>query len=322
MTFPGRSRLIVRAVPIVLAIALASVPVAGRAQQRPAVRIAVAAVETAAAVYYAQDLGYFDRAGLDVTISHLDNGAAISAAVLSGSIDVGFANPTSLEIAHTKNLPLTIIARAGIYEAAHPSIGLIVVANGSPLRTGKDLAGKTVAVPGLGIITDLSARSWIDKNGGDSTLSHYAEMPIALMPQSIVSGRVDAAIMDAATSEGQDRASLHVIGSTMDAIAPKFYASVWFTSADWIAKYPDAVKKVAAIIRDASGWANAHPREAVALFVKHSSFTQADLLAVDRPTFATTLAPELLQPSIEAAARYGVIKESFPAKDLLFAFPR
>jgi NitT/TauT family transport system substrate-binding protein len=311
-----------RTLSVILALALAWLPAAGAAQQRQSVRIAVASVETGATVYYAQDLGYFERAGLDVTISHLDNGAAISAAVLSGAVDVGFANPTSLEIAHTKGLPLTILAGAGLHDAAHPSNGLIVVANTSPIRTGKDLAGKTVAVPGLGIITDLSAKSWIDQTGGDSKLARYIEMPISMMGQSLEAGRVDAAIMDAASSEGQDRAQLRVIGSSMDAIAPKFYASVWFTSTGFVTQHPDAAKKIAGIIRDVSVWANAHPHDAVDLFVKHSSFTEAQLLTVPRPDFATVLTAEFLQPSIDAAAKYGVIKAPFAAKELITTFQK
>jgi NitT/TauT family transport system substrate-binding protein len=307
---------------VMLVLALTWLPTSAVAQQRQAVRIALASVETGATVFYAQDLGYFERAGVGVTISQLDNGAAISAAVLSGAVDIGFANPTSLEIAHSKGLPLTILAGAGLHDAAHPSNGLIVVANASPIRTGKDLAGKIVAVPGLGIITDLSAKSWIDHTGGDSKLAHYIEMPISMMGQSLEAGRVDAAIMDAATSEGQDRAQLRVIGSSMDAISPKFYASVWFTSAEFVAQHADAAKKVAAIIRDVSVWANVHPHDAVDLFVKHSSFTEAQLLSVPRPDFATVLAPEYLQPSIDAAAKYGVIKAPFAAKELITTFAK
>ena len=310
-----------RALPATIALSLACLPVAVHAQQRTPVRIATAFVETAATVFYAQDLGYFERAGLDVTITHSANGAAISAAVLSDSVDVGFANPTSLEIAHSRNLPLTVLAGAGVHDAAHPSNGLIVVSRGSAIHTGKDLAGKTVAVPGLGIITHLSAQAWIDRNGGDSKASKYIEMPISLMSQSLITGRVDAAIMDAATSQGTDRAELRVIGSTMDAIAPKFLASVWFSSNEWVAKHPDAAKKVAAALRDAAIWGNAHPREAVAMFAKHSTFTEPDLLKVERPTFATSVTPDLLQPSIDAAAKYGVIKASFPAKELIATFP-
>ncbi len=307
---------------IIAMLALLWLPAPVVAQQKLQVRIATAAVETAAAVFYAQDLGYFDRAGLDVSISHMDNGAAISAAVLSNAVDIGFANPTSLELAHTKDLPLTVIAGAGLHDAARPTNGLLVVTRASSLHTAKDFAGKTVAVPGLGIITDLSARSWIDKNGGDSKLSHYIEMPISVMSQALISNRVDSAVMDAATSEGQDSAQLRVLASSMDAIAPKFLASVWFTTSEWVAQHPDAAKKVAAIIRDASVWANAHPREAVAIFAKHSTFTEADLLKVGRPELATSAAPDLLQPSIDAAAKYGLLKASFPAKDLITTFPK
>ena len=124
------------------------VPAFVRAQDKPTIRIATIPTEIAAAVYYARELGYFAKAGYEVEISPISNGAAVSAAVLSGAIDMGFSNPVSLEIAHDRGLPLTIVAGAGVHDAKSPTNGIMTVAQTSAYHSAKDLAGRTIAVSG------------------------------------------------------------------------------------------------------------------------------------------------------------------------------
>jgi NitT/TauT family transport system substrate-binding protein len=298
----------------------AAVPLRSAAQARPTIRIGTIPTEIAAAVYYARDLGYFSKAGYDVTIAPISNGAAVSAAVLSGAIDVGFSNPVSLIIAHERGLPVTIIAGAGLHDAKLPTNGIMTVAAASSIRSAKDLAGKTIAVSGLANITNLSARSWIDRNGGDSKLSKYIEIPLPQMASYVLSGRVDAATMDAAGNETSERTEFRTLGSTFDAIAPRFLASLWFCNADWVTKHPADAKAFATIVREASAWANANPRDAIAIYAKNSKYTVAALANARRPIFATTVTPELVQPAIDLSAKYGIIKAAFPAKDFITTF--
>jgi NitT/TauT family transport system substrate-binding protein len=303
------------AAPLVLAV-----PARARAQDRPAIRIGTIPTEIAAAVYYARDLGYFAKAGYDVSITPIVNGAAVSAAVLSGAIDVGFSNPVSLIIAHDRGLPVEIIAGAGVHDAKAPTNGIMTVAAASASRSAKDLAGKTIAVSGLSNITNLSARAWIDRNGGDAKASKYVEIPLPEMASDVLSGRVDAATMDAAGNEATANAQFRTLGSTFDAIAPRFLASLWFCSTDWIAKHPADAKAFAAIVRQASVWANANPRDAIAIYAKNSKYSVVDLANARRPIFATTVTPELVQPAIDASAKYGLVKTAFPARDFITTF--
>lgn len=298
-----------------------SVPARLRAQDRPVIRIGTIPTEIAAAVYYARELGYFAKAGFDVTIAPITNGAAVSAAVLSGALDIGFSNPVSLNIAHDRGLPITILAGAGVHDAKLPTNGIMTVAASSPIKNAKDLAGKTIAVSGLANITNLSARSWLDKNGGDSKASKYIEIPLPQMAGDVLSGHVDAATMDAAGNEATANAQFRTLGSSFDAIAPRFLASLWFTTTDYVQKHPADARAFASIVRQASAWANDHPHDAVAIYAKNSKYAVADLENARRPIFATAVTPDLVQPTIDASAKYGMIKAAFPAKDFITTFP-
>jgi NitT/TauT family transport system substrate-binding protein len=303
------------AAPFVLAF-----PARARAQEKPSIRIGTIPTEIAAAVYYARELGYFAKAGYDVTITPISNGAAVSSAILAGALDVGFSNPVSLNIAHDRGLPVTILAGAGLHDAKAPTNGIMTVAASSPFHSAKDLSGKTIAVSGLANITNLSARSWLDKNGGDSKATKYIEIPLPQMAGDVLSGHVDAATMDAAGKDATENAQFRALGSSFDAIAPRFLASLWFSTTDWVAKHPADAKAFATIVRQASVWANANPREAIAIYAKNSKYQVADLEKALRPIFATTVTPDLVQPSIDASAKYGMIKAAFPAKDFITTF--
>ena len=245
-----------------------------RAQEKPVIRIGTIPTEIAAAVYYARELGYFAKAGFDVTIAPITNGAAVSAAVLSGALDIGFSNPVSLTIAHDRGLPIAILAGAGVHDAKAPTNGIMTVAAASAIKSAKDLAGKTIAVSGLANITNLSARSWLDKNGGDSKASKYIEIPLPQMAGDVLSGHVDAATMDAAGNEATASAQFRTLGSSFDAIASRFLASLWFTTNDYVQKHPAEARAFAGIVRQASAWANDHPHDAVAIYAKNSKYNR------------------------------------------------
>ena len=126
---------------------------------------------------------------------------------------------------------------------------------------------------------------------------------------------------DSAGNEATENAQFRTLGSSFDAIAPRFLASLWFCNTDWVAKHPADAKAFATIVRQASAWANANPRDAIAIYAKNSKYTVADLANARRPIFATTVTPELVQPAIDLSAKYGIIKAAFPAKDFITTFP-
>jgi NitT/TauT family transport system substrate-binding protein len=307
---------------VLASVACGVAPRLVRAQAMPVtLRIAVIPSEIAAGAYYANDLGYFKSAGVDAQISSLQNGSAITAAVLSGAIDVGFSNTLSLIVAHDKGLPVTALLGTDVHRASDATNGILAVLRTSPVHAAKDLTGKTVGVSSLSNTTFYALRTWIDRNGGDSKTVRYVEIPIPQMAEAVLAGRVDAGTMDAANINSERaRADLRRVASTYDAIAQRFMAGAWFSSTAWPQKNAEAASRFVAAMRKASVWANAHPADAVKIFVKYSRFTEADLLSAPRPYFATDTPPAILQPVIDVAAQYGAIKSTFPARDLISTY--
>lgn len=268
--------------------------------------------------YYAADTGIFRRYGFDARFAPLQNGAAISSAVAGGAADVGYSNVISLAIAHQKGLPFTILQPANLHVHDAPTAGLLAVKKTSPLARAQDFAGKTVAVSGIDNIAHIACRAWIDQHGGESASVAFVELPFAAMAAAVEAGRVDAAAMDTTGDPtlGGPADPLRVVASTFDAVATRFAPSVWFTTTDWVARHPASARSFIAALRDTAAWANAHRAESAVILAKYTHQSPDAIARIARATFGERLTVGLIQPNIDAAARYGVV-QPFGAAELI-----
>lgn len=267
-------------------------------------------------LYFAQDLGLFRRAAMDVALSTANYGTQIVAAVAGGAIEIGQSNIMSLCAAYERGLPFSLIAAGGVYSSVKPTSMMIVEKN-SPLRSAKDLNGKIVAVSGLKSITQVSVLAWADQNGGDSSAIKFVEMPFSEMEAALAAGRIDAALMaepDATTALAGGRSRF--FSKAFDAIGKLFLIGGWFAKNDWIAANPDTVKKFAAVMRETALWANrsSNHQQSAAILEK---YTKVAVGSANRIAFGDRIDPALIQPNIDIAAKYGVLKASFPAAKLI-----
>jgi NitT/TauT family transport system substrate-binding protein len=295
----------------VLCAALA--PAAG-AQQAARLRIGAVPVDVGAIAYYAADQGFFKKAGLDVEIVTLANGPAIASAVASGSIDVGSSNALSLSQAHERGLNFVFVAPAGAYTSASPTAGM-VVPKSSSARTARDFNGKTIAVATLGSLGEIATRAWLDKNGADLSSVHFIEMPYSAMAVALVSGRVDAATMEEPALDRITANDARLFAHVYDAIDKDFSEGGFFATADYVKAHLDVMRRFNAVVAETSRWANANQSASARILEKYSGISTADM--THRVHYHERLDPARIQPLIDAAAKYGRLKATFPATDLL-----
>jgi NitT/TauT family transport system substrate-binding protein len=286
----------------------------GSAQSPAPLRVSTTPIDLGAEVLYANDLGYFRDAGLDVDVTVLANGAAVAASVASGAEDIGEANLVSLASAHANGIPFVVIAPAGNYTSKAPTT-VAITAKSSPLKTAKELDGKTVGVVAIKDITQIGISSWIDKTGGNLASVKFVEIPQSAMCTAITSGRVEAGVVSEPFLSIALAGGCRVLAACHDSIARDFLVGAWFSNTAWAKEHPDQVQRFAAVIAKTARWANAHHAESKAILEK---YTKAAIPAgMTRVPFPDTLDVAQMQPLITAAARYGASKTDFPAKDLL-----
>lgn len=309
-----------RTVVATLAISLA---VAGRASAqvpaRVSLKIALIPSDFAGQVYYAKDMGFFDRAGIDVEITPITNGAAIQAALTSGALDIGYSNVVAMAAAHEKGIPYVFLAASNIYVPRAVATGILVVQRSAAIRSAKDLAGKTVAVSGINELAALAVRHWVDTHGGDSTALKFVELPFPAMAEAVKAGRVDAASINkvVAPTAGNADDPLRVLANTYDAVAPRWIPSAWIATPAWIVRHIDEAKRFVAVMKETAIWGNAHHRETALILAKYLNQSPEQIEQVPRAEYGTAITPQLLQPAIDLCAKYGVIKQTFPAADII-----
>jgi NitT/TauT family transport system substrate-binding protein len=260
-------------------------------------------------------MGFFKRAGIDVQIMTVSTGAAVAAAVASGAVDIGQSNVVSIAVAYEHGLPFGLIAAGNLFVSRVHQAALLVTAQ-SRIRSANDLAGKTVAVNTLRSITDIGVDAWLDRNGGRSSSVHYLEIPFTAMAAALAAGRIDAAFI----SEPQLDAALathrfRVIGYPYDAIAREFLLGGWFCTQTWSKVHSDLVHDYAAVMESTSRWANANQSESAKVLEQETGMAVPPTMP--RVLFADRLDAVKIQPVIEAAAKYGVLKSTFPANEII-----
>jgi NitT/TauT family transport system substrate-binding protein len=294
------------------------VPRAARAQAANVIRLGATMADDDTAIYYALKTGMYKKAGLDIEFTVMTSGGATTQAIIAGALDIGKSSLTPLFAAHTKGIPVVIVAPGGIYTDKAP-FAVLVQAADTTYKTGKDLDGKTIGVAGLGDVTQLVISMWVDQTGGDSKTLRYVEVPNSAQTVALEQHRIDAALLlnpqlQAALMSGKAKR----LSLPMDTIAPQYMLGAWFAMNDWASKHADAVKTFASVTSQSATYTNSHHEATAALMSDATKIPLEVFSKMDRVDNYTTLDPATIQSSIDFAAKYKMITHGFPAREMIF----
>lgn len=287
---------------------------AGIAQAPLTVRVATPPLDTGAQAFFATDKGFFKQAGLDVEVTVIGS-SAVGPAVASGTVDVAQSSMATLASAREHGQPFVVIAPSAIFTTKFPATAGIMVGKNSPMRTGRDFNGKTVAVSQLLGIAQVTVANWIDKTGGDSSTVKFIEMPPAAMTAALDGGRVDATeltepFLDEALRDGQRN-----LTSGYEAVANEFAIGAWYCTSDYALAHPEVLRRFARAMAETARWANRNRDESRAILAKWTK--QQVSPTVPQTIYGERLNVALLQPLIDVSAKYKALKASFPASEMI-----
>jgi len=272
--------------------------------------------EQASTALWGVQSGLFGRTGLDVQVQRLNSGGAVAAAVAGGSLDVGLGSVFSLIVAHLKGIPFVLESVSATSNDALPNNGF-AVAKDSSITTPAQLNGKTIATPALSDLFTLATTGWIDQNGGDAHTVSFVELPMPLQVNAITSGRVAGAfLIDPFLQQALDGGLVRVLGRPYSTIASHFGVTYYFCLRDYAAAHPDALARFRADIATGVAYARTHWNDMVPII---AGYTGMKPEVVRKMPFLTGsgIAPEMLQPVIDFAARYQLIPKGFPATEMI-----
>jgi NitT/TauT family transport system substrate-binding protein len=267
--------------------------------------------DSAGPTFYAEALGYYKSAGLNVTLNFMNNGAT---ALASGALVIAAMPVTLVAIAHDKGVAFEMIAPLSLYVSTTPDHALVVLKD-APYHSAADLNGKTIGTRDLGNMSYFAARAWLDKNGGDSKSIKWFELSDPLDVAAMKSGRLDAAsISEPALTPALRSGDVRVLAPVFDAIAPRFLVAACVTTGAFAQAHPDVVRKYADAVTKAGKWANANPAQSGVMLEKYTQTPVPPGAA--RALYGDRLRVAEVQPVLDLMLASGQIKTAARASDL------
>ena len=291
----------------VTAIAMTAACTADEGKAPPAggtakVSIGVIPIIDVAPAYLGRKKGFFSSRGIDLSLVQEQGGAAIVKGVLGGKYQFGFSNATSLMAAQADGAPVKAVAN-GVNSTGRPGrdFSAVVVRDGSPIRTPKDLTGKKIGVNALKSLGDTTVRQSVRKAGGDPAKLTFQAIPFPEMPAALQAGQVDAAwVVEPQLSEALTQGS-QVIASNFVDTAPDMTVAMYFTGAGLTTQDPDLVARFTEAINESLEYANQHPDEIRDIIGTYTPITDVVRTAMILPDWPH----DINRPSLERLATLG-----------------
>jgi NitT/TauT family transport system substrate-binding protein len=281
------------------------------------VDVGVIAIIDVAPIYLGKTKGFFAKRGINLTLTAEQGGAPITKGVIAGKYQFGFSNVTSLMSAELDGAPLKGVASGVASTGRHGrDFSAIVVNDGSPIRTAKDLVGKTISVNTLKNIGDTTVRQSVRAAGGDPRGVKFVAMPFPEAPGALQSGKVDASwVVEPQLSQILTQGGQVIASNFVDA-APDLTISLWFTNKDLIAKNPALVKNFTEAINESMQYADAHPEEVRDTVGTYTTINDTVRIAMILPKWPLQVNRASIQKVAQLGQEDGIFK-SAPAIDQL-----
>jgi NitT/TauT family transport system substrate-binding protein len=253
----------------------------GSALEKTKLTVATLPAIDSAALYVAIDQKLFEKEGLEVTPQVVQAAPEAIPMLAKGEIDAMFGNYVSMFQAHDKGvLKLRILAEGS--RAAPDSLSIMALPE-SPIKTPKDLEGKTINVNVLHNFQELALAQVLKANDVDPAKIKYVAVTFQNIMSSWKGGQIDAAylgepLVTAATAQMGARKILDPASGP----AKEFPISGYVSSQDWYDKNPKTAAAFQRAIHNAAKLME-NNREVVAKVLPN--FTQIDAATAATVTF-------------------------------------
>ena len=263
--------------------------------------------------FVAKDEGFFDKRGLDVTVSTVVNSALMPAALMSGTVQIAILTGPNILLANEGGLDLVAVAGIARIEKANPRSNLVTRAD-LKIAQPEDLKGKKIGIPGINSSLDLVFRKWLlDRQVRPADVTEV-EAPFAQMADMLRGGQLDGALpVEPALSRIVDGDAAVKTFAVQSDVNPDFLASFWAATRDWATQNRASILAYRAALADAWDFIKTHPDEVAAIEKKHLGYVDPR-----GPTISLDLKPADFQFWIDLCRQVGVLRQPADPAKIIF----
>jgi NitT/TauT family transport system substrate-binding protein len=271
-----------------------------------------------AAMFMAMEKGFFKAEGLEIEPVPMAGGAVIVQGVTSGDLQFGWTNVISLYQAVVEGFDFKLIAGGATNVRGSNETHAIEVLKDSPIRSAKDLQGRTVAVNTLNNIVHLMAMAWVDKYGGNSSKIKFVEVPFPQMEPALIAGKIDAiSVQEPFAAAAARRPEIRVLSNPWGDVVPKFLIASWFASEKWIQKNKATAQAFVRAINRGIDAIHADKEGARSAMIKWSGLSPDMVGKIGYPQFEKAVSEKDVQVTIDLSAKYKLIPRAIKARDVM-----
>ncbi|QJS99793.1 ABC transporter substrate-binding protein [Streptomyces asoensis] len=268
-------------------------------------------------LYIAEQQGYFEDAGLDVTIKAGAQDTSQNApSVLNGEAQFAMTDSSGFLKGAAQDMPLRIVT--GLQSATtetDPTDGLLVKKD-SPIESFADLEGKTVGISALGGTIQFICEYLVQKAGGDPGKVKFVALPTTSLTDAATSGKTDAVFSFGPFYFAGLDSGLRSIGNGMNDV-PGMVQGLLFAGQKYLSSNGDTAKKFIDAVAKAITYANEHPAAVKAIDKKYTQVPAAFIDAHDINHYDKTLDTTVMRTVITKMHEFDLL-DNEPKDDALY----
>jgi ABC-type nitrate/sulfonate/bicarbonate transport system substrate-binding protein len=112
---------------------------------------------------------------------------------------------------------------------------------------------------------------------------------------------------------------VRILAKPFDLIGKRLMIGGWFATADWQKKNMATAHAFATVIYQTARWANANHDKSAVILQKYTKIDDATVHRMVRVTYAESLEPDMIDPTLELAAREKFTERRVRAAEMIAA---
>lgn len=188
-----------------------------------------------AALYWAEEKGFFEREGLNVEIVPVQGGPVGIQQVASGELDITNSTPFGTSMAADSGLPIkTVVLTSAL---ADGGLGIFVNPD-SPIQTMADLNGKSLGINTTRNMGDITFKN-LATSQGLNVEPNWVEVPFPEMVTGVQAGSIEAGYVPEPFASAARKAGLRQVADLTEGPNQGLAASDYVASETFIEANPD-----------------------------------------------------------------------------------
>ncbi|WP_158920561.1 ABC transporter substrate-binding protein [Streptomyces sp. NBRC 109706] len=181
---------------------------------------------TDAGLYLADERGYFEEAGIEVTFERMDSGPALTNAIATGQLDAaGISVTPGLYSAFTQNIDMQVVGDKQSLREGFSATRLVArpeLVGAGTEESLENLRGRTVAVSATASGAYLLLNDLLEAHGMTLDDIEVTELSYANMSGALSSGAIDGAVMlEPFLAQALDSGDAELVSDLLEVVPPE-----------------------------------------------------------------------------------------------------